>query len=109
VTHSFKLAALVISSFALTGVASADPTFTAKFRYDNSQTAEANYTSFERTAKRECRVDIRMVGGLASKTRIEADCEKRLLADAIAASGQTGMIALHAARTGASTQVAKAN
>jgi hypothetical protein len=110
VTHSFKIAALIFSGMALCGTAFADKdTFKADFTFSKTLSLEANYANYERTATKACRVDVRVAGGLANKTKTEADCKKRLLADAVAASGKQDMIALHAARTGASVQVAKAN
>jgi hypothetical protein len=110
VTHSFKIAALVLSGFALCGPAFADKdAFKADFTFSKNLSVEANYANFERTANKACRVDVRLAGGLANKKSIEADCKTRLLADAVAASGKQDLIALHAERTGASIQVAKAN
>jgi hypothetical protein len=110
VTHSFKIAALTLSGLALCGTAFADKdTFKADFTFSKNLSVEANYANYERTANKACHVDVRLAGGLANKKNIEADCKTRLLADAIAASGKQDMIALHAARTGATIQVAKAN
>jgi hypothetical protein len=109
VTHSFKIAAVVLSGFALCGTAFAEKdTFKADFSFSSKLSVEQNYANYERTAVKACRVDARMVGGLSSKVAIEADCKKRLLADAIAKSGKGDMIALHAARTGSATLVATA-
>jgi hypothetical protein len=109
VTQSFKIAALIFSGLALCGTAVAEKdTFEAQFRFSSKLSVEQNYTNFERTAARECRVDARMVGGLANKTNIEADCKTRLLADAIAKSGKADMITLHAQRTGSDIVVATA-
>lgn len=109
-THSFKIAALVFSGLALCGTAFADKdTFKADFTFSKKLSVEANYANYERTATKACRVDVRAAGGLANKINIEADCKSRLLADAVAASGKQDMMALHAERTGASIQVAKAN
>jgi hypothetical protein len=110
VTHSFKIAALVLSGFALCGPAFADKdTFKADFTFSTKLSTEANYANYERTATKACRTDARIAGGLANKVKIEADCKARLMADAVAASGKQEMTALHAARTGASVLIAKAN
>jgi len=110
VTHSFKIAALALSGFALCGTAFADKdTFKTNFTFNKTLSIEANYANYERTAAKACRVDARIAGGLANKVKVEADCKVRLMADAVAASGKQDMVALHAARTGASVQVAKAN
>jgi hypothetical protein len=109
VTHSFKIAALVFSGLALCGTALAETsTFKANFTFSKKLSTEANYANYERTAVKACRVDVRIVGGLANKTKIEADCKARLMADAVAASGNPNMIALHATRTGADVLVATA-
>jgi hypothetical protein len=109
VTHSFKIAALVFSGLALCGTAFAETdTFQAKFTFNKNLSAEANYANFQRTAAKACRVDVRIVGGLANKIRIETDCKARLMADAVVASGKQDMIALHAARTGGDVLVATA-
>jgi hypothetical protein len=109
VTHSFKIAALTLSAFALCGAAFAEKdTFKADFSFNKALSVEQNYANYERTAVKACRVDARMVGGLSAKVKIEADCKTRLLADAIAKSGKADMIALHTARTGADIVVATA-
>ena len=108
-THSFKIAAVVLSGFALCGTAFAEKeTFKANFTFNKSLSVEQNYASYERTANKACRVDPRMVGGIANKVNIERDCTQRLLTDAVAASGKADMIALHAQRTGADVLVATA-
>ena len=108
-THILKIAALTLSGLALCGTAFADSkdSFQATFSFNKALSVEANYANFERTAARKCRVDVKEAGGVMSKRNIEADCTKRLLADAITASGKD-MIALHAQRTGTDVLVATA-
>jgi hypothetical protein len=110
VTHLFKIAALTLSGLALCGTAFADSktSFEATFSFNQSLSVEANYANFERTAARKCRVDVMEAGGVMSKRSIEADCTKRLLADAITTSGKADLIALHAQRTGTDVLVATA-
>ena len=109
-THSLKIAALVFSGLALCGTALADTeTFKAKFTFDKNISTEANYANYERTAAKACRVDVRMVGGLANKARIETDCKARLMTDAVAASGKQELKALHVARTGEGVMIATAH
>jgi hypothetical protein len=107
VTNILKIAALTLSGVALCGTAFADnKSFEAKFSFNKAISTEANYANFERTATRECRVDVKQAGGLSNKVKIEADCKMRLMADAISASGKADMVALHAQRTGADILVA---
>jgi hypothetical protein len=101
---------VTLSGFALCGIAFADSkhSFEATFSFNKALSVEANYASFERSAAKKCRVDVKEAGGVVNKRKIEADCTKRLLADAITASGQADMVALHAQRTGADVLVATA-
>jgi hypothetical protein len=110
VTHILKIAALTLSGFALCGTAFAGGknSFEATFSFNNALSVEANYANFERTAAKKCRVDVKEAGGVVDKRNIEADCTKRLLVDAITASGKADMVALHAHRTGTDVLVAAA-
>jgi hypothetical protein len=110
VTHISKIAALTLSCFALCGTAFAErATFKADFSFNKAISVEANYANFERTASKQCRVDVREAGGVGGKAKIEADCKTRLLADAVAASGKADLIALHAQRTGKDVVLATAH
>lgn len=108
-TQISKIAALTLSALALCGTAFADKaSFKANFTFNKALSIEENYAKFERTAAKACAVDVKQVGGVANKSRIEADCKTRLMSDAIAASGKSDMIALHAQRTGGDILVATA-
>lgn len=104
-TRLFKLTVLGFCSIALAGGALAEGQFTAKFRHDAALTTEANYAAFERVARKACAVDLREAGGVARKMRAESECQKVLMASAIAAIGKRDLAALHALRTGAPAEL----
>lgn len=109
VTHSFKFAALAVCSIALSGAGFAEDRFQVKFRVEANLSTEANYAAFERTAAKACAVDRRHVSAATYRKRIEADCEKRLMSDAIAAIGKKDLTALHQARTGTQANIRTAS
>jgi hypothetical protein len=105
-----KLIAIALTGLALSGTALADNSFKARFAYDGKSSVEQNYARFQKVAKKACITDTKEAGGVANKMRIEADCTARLLHDAVEASGQADLAALHNQQTGATgTLVAAAH
>ncbi|MBI1361792.1 MAG: hypothetical protein GC155_16070 [Alphaproteobacteria bacterium] len=90
--------AAVIATCA--GAAAGQTTFKARFAYDVNATPEANYAAFESIARRACRMDLLEAGSLQDKQRMETDCTSRLMADAVAATHNVKLAAVHAERTG---------
>ncbi len=106
-TRSFTLIVLGLGSLALAGAASAD-TFKATFNYDASISAPANYDAFQRIARKACAMTPQEAGGLGNKRKFEADCNARLMNDAVSAVGVAQLSDLHQQRIGAPSQVAAA-
>lgn len=85
------------------GSASADNTFVADFTYTPTDSVEVIHATFERTAKKACRISRNEAGGISIKAKIEADCRRQLLNDAIAATKLEALIAYHARKTNPAT------
>ncbi|KDA03194.1 hypothetical protein [Hyphomonas oceanitis] len=85
--------------FVTAGAASADPSFEAAFTYNPDLSPEATYTSFERQARKACRVGKRSVVDLGVKAKYERACQAELLSNAVAATKNPRLISLHSVRT----------
>lgn len=85
-----------LSLLAMAGTASAD-TVEAHFRFNPQAPVETSYRAFERIAQRACR--IQSGAGLAVRRAIEGDCSRRLIADAVSATGDATFVAYYAERT----------
>jgi hypothetical protein len=101
------LAVLAIAA-ALSSVASAQ-SFAARFAYKADLSVGQNYAAYQRIAQKACRSDVRNTGGLANQRTIQEECTSKLLTDAVAASGQAELVALHKQQIGAGALVATAH
>lgn len=95
----FKAFVVASALAALTGAAAADDTFTADFAYAADAPVDVTYANFEKTVKKACRVEPRMVGGVAARVEIEKACRDTLMTDAVAATKMPALIAYHEGRT----------
>ncbi|KCZ60617.1 hypothetical protein [Hyphomonas chukchiensis] len=95
----FKTLIAASALVALTGAASADETFIADFEFTPDAPVDVTYANFEKTAKKACRVESRMVGGIAARVQIEKLCREHLMTDAVAATKMDALIAYHEGRT----------
>ncbi|MEH6807256.1 MAG: hypothetical protein V7651_00265 [Hyphomonas oceanitis] len=93
--------ALVAASVlvVLTGAAAADDSFIADFEFSPDAPVDVTYANFEKRAKKACRVESRMVGGVAARVQIEKLCREQLMTDAVAATKMDALIAHHEGRT----------
>lgn len=98
-----RIPALVIalSAIAMAGSASAQSRFQAAFYLNPNLSAEENYASFEKIARKACSVNIKEAGGILNKARQERPCISRLLADAVKATNDLGISRVHALQNGA--------
>ena len=87
----------------MAGAASAQTTFQVRFDHNPQASAEENYASFERTARKACNVSVKEAGGVLDKVRQERPCIARLMTDAVKATNNAALSSLHAQRTGAPT------
>jgi len=101
----FRTTALVLAlgAMGMAGAASAQTTFEARFDHNPQVSAEENYASFERTARKACAVSVKEAGGVLNKARQERACTAGLMTDAVKATNDAALSSLHAQRTGVPT------
>lgn len=92
---------IALSVTALAGGASAQ-TFQASFNYNSQLSAEENYASFEKTARKACAVSVKVAGSLRDKALQERDCSARLMTDAVKTANDMALSSLHDQRSGVS-------
>lgn len=92
-----KTRALVSAAafLAIAGTAAAQENFTASFDYSPTAPVSQTYAAFQDTATQLCKIDRRDVASLGVRTRMQAACTKQLVADAVAATRMTALIAYH--------------
>ena len=95
----FKALVAASALVALTGAAAADDSFIADFEFSPDAPVDVTYANFEKRAKKACRVESRMVGGVAARVQIEKLCREQLMTDAVAATKMDALIAHHEGRT----------
>lgn len=108
-SNFYKAIVAASALVALTGVASADETFVAGFEFSPDAPIDVTYANFQKTAKKACRVESRMVGGMAARVKIEKDCRDHLMTDAVAATKMETLIAFHEGRALPETKLALAS
>ncbi len=84
----------------MAGAASAE-TFTFEFNYNAGQSADANYATLQRAARRACGVDLRIAGGVSEKSRSDKACTANLIDQTVAQIGHRDLRAHHDAITSA--------
>ncbi|MEL6244045.1 MAG: hypothetical protein AAFQ21_06345 [Pseudomonadota bacterium] len=84
-----------VAAFAFAGAASAEGEFDVSFTYDPAASAEVTYDAFQSQAKRACRIDLRRVGSIAMKTKLERACQQSLVDSVVSATRDASLIALH--------------
>lgn len=84
-----------VAALAVAGAATAEGEFETEFTYDPTASVETTYDAFQSQAKRACRIDLRRAGSLGVKMAMEAACQEALMDNAVRATGNGVLIALH--------------
>lgn len=93
--NSLKAIAAVSALCVMAGNALAQDTFTVKFDYTPSASAEENYQGFKETAKKACYKKYRRVRNLGVRSHGERLCRKQLLDDVIAETNSKVLMVMH--------------
>lgn len=74
-----KTIACCLSALAMIGSASAESSFTVDFKYTPTASAESNYESFKRTARKACNQEYRRTRPLSIRIHQIQACRAELL------------------------------
>ena len=91
-----------VAATALAGVAHADLTPKATFKFATDQSAEEIYTNFEKTSRKACQDFVQSMGRqpLSTKAQVESRCRADLMERAVKQTKLPRVIAYHAEQNG---------